>query len=98
MRTQKIKILKFEELSKEAKRKAVENNEYQQGYFWDMDAIKSLRAGIEYFGAKLQDYSINFHEYGDRSTVKIEAPDNGKEDMPEFKDLLERAGSTTKKR
>lgn len=61
MRTIKINLYSFNELSEEAKQKAVKNNAATHEYFWAYDAIKSLRAFINHFEAKLKNYSIDFY-------------------------------------
>jgi hypothetical protein len=60
MRTHTIKIYKFDELSEEAKEKAMEDIAITQEYFWQDSAIESLKRMAEHFGAKLASYDIDF--------------------------------------
>ena len=60
MRTITVNILTFDELSDDAKETARQEVRYTQEYFWQDDAIKSLKLLAEHFGAELSRYDIDF--------------------------------------
>ncbi len=60
MRTIELKILTFDELSKEAKEKALNDYSYDAPYYGSDEAIETLNKGAEYFGSKLADYDIDW--------------------------------------
>jgi len=58
-----IELYDFDSLSKEAKETALNwfrDSEMEDGFAWDDEALKSLKAFVEYFGATLRNYSIDF--------------------------------------
>jgi hypothetical protein len=57
MRTEKIKIYKFNELSDEAKEKAIEDYRNQDHYFFGSDNEASLKAFENIFPIKIRDWS-----------------------------------------
>lgn len=74
MRTIEKTLYQFSELSEKAQERAVEQNSYNQEYFWNNDALKSLEKFAEHFGATLKRYEIDWQEPG-RSFAKFETPD-----------------------
>ena len=62
MRTIEKNIYKFNELSDEAKEKAISKFMENESYFWGDDAIRSLEGFINHFCGKLNDYEIDWLE------------------------------------
>ena len=60
MRTIKIDVYTFDELSEEAKKTAIDNFNYDAEYFWGNDALKTIEIALAHFGASLSDYSIDW--------------------------------------
>ena len=64
MRTLEINLYKFDELSDEAKEKAIKNykNEYCEeiGTFWQEDNFNSIKAILNFFDVKIKNYEIDF--------------------------------------
>lgn len=73
MRTVEIKVYRFDELSEKAKDKAKQSYMELWGYSWQDDAIASLKALAEAFGAKLRDYEIDFFNVS-HSCANFDAP------------------------
>lgn len=70
-----IPIYTFDQLSKEAKEKALNKYIETAEFYWADDYLKSLKGFAEHFGASLKNYSIDFHPYGERSSVEFDLPD-----------------------
>lgn len=71
MKTIKIKVYQYDELSDEAKENA--RNEFTQNmeYYWGNEAIESLEAFLKRFNCELRDYSIDFLEpYRNQYSIK----------------------------
>ena len=60
MRIKEIKCYQFNELSDEAKEKAIENFTYDMEYFGSDEALESIKQGLSHFDASLHDYSIDW--------------------------------------
>ena len=60
MRTIKISVFSFDELSDKAKEEARQEVRCTQAYFWADEAINSLKQMALHFGAVLSDYDIDF--------------------------------------
>ncbi len=73
MKTVEIKVYRFDELSDEAKEKAKYDYKSVWGYAWADEAIASLKAMAEAFGAKLRDYEVDFFN-SSHSGAKFDAP------------------------
>ena len=58
MKIKEIKCYEFNELSDEAKEKAIENFTHDMEYFDSNEALESIKQGLRYFDASLDDYSI----------------------------------------
>ena len=58
MKIKKIAVFNFEELSQRSKEEAVANYSRRDEYPWFDDAMASVTAFVEHFGAKIIDYSI----------------------------------------
>jgi len=72
MRTIELKVYPFDELSEEAKEKALQNYASDAEYFWGDDAIKSLEEFMKHFNCELSHYSINWGEgYGNSIQISI---------------------------
>lgn len=94
MREITVKVYDFNELSAEAKEKAVEN--YRQGiteFWWADEALASLKAFAEHFGSKLQNWEIDFWN-NSRSWVRFAEVDEISDE--ELKELIESMGSYNK--
>ena len=96
MRTIKLKLYSFDELSKEAKQKALENYVHSAEYFWGDDAIKSLEGFCKHFECSLKKYSIDWLE-GYRNEYSFYIPEHmrnlSEEEMGEY---IESMGSYDK--
>lgn len=75
MKTITINLYDFDELSKEAKTKALQEHCSQSDFFWYDEYFESLKAGIEHFDFELNDYSIDYTGYSP-SYIKITAKDD----------------------
>lgn len=60
MKTRTINIYSFDELSEKSKETA-KYCIHSSGYFWEDDALKSLAAFANHFGAKLTNYEIDWN-------------------------------------
>ena len=64
MKTLEIKLYSFEELTKEAKQKAIENykNEHCEtiGTFWQEDNFNSIKAVLNFFNVKIKNFEIDY--------------------------------------
>ena len=60
MRQKVINIYSFDELSEEAKENALQYQRHNQHYFWNYEAIKSVKAFAELIGLKITNYSIDW--------------------------------------
>lgn len=89
MKTVEIKVYRFDELSDEAKEKAKQDNATLWGYAWQDEAIASLKAMAEAFGAKLRDYEVDFSN-SSHSGAKFDAPNLSRR---EIKKILAGLGS-----
>lgn len=94
MKTIKINLYKFDELSEEAKEKAFkewENKNFDQEYSWSHEAMESLKKGLQHFGVELKNWSIDFLEPG-RNEFKLDLPydheDWTGENSGEYLDIL----------
>ena len=97
MKTIETKVYQFQELGKEAKKNALNNlreSMEERGYFWDQDAIKSLKKFAEHFGGELKDYSIDFL-CPSQSSADFYAPEDIS--AKELKELILSMGSFNKK-
>lgn len=77
MKTIETKVYQFEELSKEAKQTAIQRmreSEYEIGYAYSNDAIKSLQKLAEAFNSELKDYKIDWFE-GYRNVISFDVPE-----------------------
>lgn len=60
MKTKVINLYSFSELSEEAKERAIEHYRYsERDYFFD-DEIESIIKGLDFFGFKTMDYSVDY--------------------------------------
>jgi hypothetical protein len=82
MKTIEIKLYAFQELSKEAQKKALEIYASNDYYHHGDDVVKTLKKGAEYFGAELKNYEIDFMD-GTPSYAKFECS----EEAPTAKEL-----------
>ena len=60
MRIKEIKCYEFNELSDEAKEKAIESFTYDMEYFGSDQALESIKQGLRHFDASLDYYSIDW--------------------------------------
>jgi len=77
MKTIKIVLYSFKELSKEAQQKAINRHRersYDYGYNWANEALESLKKFAQHFGAQLKDWEINFFD-NSHSRVRFSVPD-----------------------
>ena len=96
METITIKTYSFDELSEEAKEKALLNYACDTSYFWGGDAINSIETLAEKFNSKLSGYSIDWLEKY-RSSWDFDVPyymDDLTED--ELKDIIDSLGKYDK--
>lgn len=91
MKTIEINLYSFNELSEEAKEKALENWRYEQEYFWADDSIESLKKFAEHFNAELTNYGIDFFGCS-HSHAKFNVPDEEFTEN-ELKSLIESMGT-----
>ena len=92
MQTIQTNVYSFNELSKEAKEKAIEQyREWsaEDGYSWSDEAIESLKALATRFGGKVEDYSIDFFN-NSHSSVEFDMPEM---EPAEIKERLDKLGS-----
>lgn len=75
MKTIRIKVYSFNELSEQAKQVAIDSKRYTDEFFWGDDVINSVNKGLEHFGAKLKNYSIDWDNIN-RCSWKIEFPEH----------------------
>lgn len=68
MKTLEIKLYSFEELSEEAKNKAIENykNDHCEtlGTFWQEENFESIKAVLNFFDVKIKNWSIDYSSAG----------------------------------
>lgn len=81
MKTRTINVYSFNELSPDARLTAKRKHEEVFGYAWGRDAIKSLEALANHFGAKLRDYSIDWSGSYSHSYAKFAAPEMAADDI-----------------
>lgn len=62
MRTITKKVYSFDELSEDAKQKALQDYSIEDTYHWDNEALQSLKKGLEHFNCSLENYSIDYLE------------------------------------
>jgi hypothetical protein len=79
MRTIQTAILKFEELSDEAKQKAKYDYAADCGYSWGDEAFESLKALAAHFDGKLKDWSIDY--FGGPSHCSFDMPEMSPKDI-----------------
>ena len=82
MKTVKVKVYEFKELNEKAKEKAKQDHAALCGYAWQDEAIASLKAMAEAFGAKLRDYEVDFFN-SSHSSATFDAPDLSREEIRE---------------
>jgi len=71
MKTKVINLYSFDELSEEAKEKAIEEYRYSdRDYFWMEDNIQSVIKALEHFGFDVLDYSVDYSSAA-RSSFKL---------------------------
>jgi hypothetical protein len=63
MKIKKIAVFTFEELSQRSKEEAVANFSQRDEYPWFDEAMASVTAFVEHFGAKITNYSIGAESY-----------------------------------
>tara|TARA_R110000868_G_scaffold297060_1_gene557392 strand:+ start:283 stop:816 length:534 start_codon:yes stop_codon:yes gene_type:complete len=94
MKTIKINLYNFNELSEKVQKEVIENQRLlMTEYTWDNDALKSLQKFAEHFNSELKDWSIDFFNYGP-SHVKFMEVEEMEE--TELKDLILKMGSYNK--
>lgn len=78
MRTITTNIYQFEELSKEAQQNAIENYRNRNLEFsWGYDYLKTIEKGVELFGAKLRNYSIDWgNSFVSYVKISFDNPEN----------------------
>ena len=74
MKTITINLYSFNELSNEAKEKALQNWNENNSYFWSDDAIKSLKKFAEHFNCEVKNYSIDWNNAA-KSDVSFSVPE-----------------------
>jgi len=82
MRTEETKIYKFEELSEEAKDRALEDwcaFLFDSGFAWADEYFDSIKEGIKAFDCDLKDWSIDWLDEN-RSSVKVSAWETGEDE------------------
>ena len=88
MQTISIEVYSFEELSKEAQSKAIENNRYAFEYAYYAEDKKSLTVFGDYFGVSLEYYTdawnnVYFEHKADNSNFRgIKLKDIKRDNMP----------------
>jgi hypothetical protein len=76
MKTLEITLYSFNELTEQAKEKALTNYQCETGYLWEHEAFDSLEAFFNAIGVKLTDYSIDWSN-PNQSFIKYEGTPNG---------------------
>jgi len=72
MKIKKIACYSFEELSQSSKERAVANFREHDEYPWFDEAMTSIEAFVEHFGAKVTNYSIGMEAHRSRVQTTIE--------------------------
>ena len=88
--TKTFKILKYDELSDEAKQAIRDRWQAADGYTFATEAMESLNTLAMYFGGKVKDYQIDFFDAYCPSWCIFEMPERDAEDIAE---LLEELGT-----
>jgi len=81
-----LEMFEFNSLTEDAKEHAIEKHrefEYEIGYVWMDDAIKSLQAFVEKLGGNLSNYSIDLDDTGRSSIDVTNIPGMALEDLKE---------------
>ena len=89
MKTVEVKVYEFKELGEQAKEKAKQDHAALWGYAWQDEALASLKAMAEAFGAKLRNYEVDFFN-SSHSGAKFDAPNLSRR---EIKKILSGLGS-----
>lgn len=89
MKTVEVKVYEFKELNEKAKEKAKQDHAALFGYAWQDEALASLKAMAEAFGAKLRDYEVDFFN-SSHSGAKFDSPNFSRR---EIKKILDGLGS-----
>jgi len=74
MKIVELKLYSFNELSDEAKQKALSDYNGDSEYFWGDEAMGSLKKFLEHFNCELIDWSLDFLE-PHRNSYKIDIPE-----------------------
>jgi hypothetical protein len=78
METIEVKLYSFDELSDDAKQKAIE--EYREGNYdfsWGDEWLESVKKGLDHFDVKLKDYSIDWNNInGCHTRLEFSQDDN----------------------
>lgn len=82
MRTIKVKVYKFDELSDDAKQRAMDKYCYTDTYAWGDDAMNSLKKFLEHFDCDLKDWQIDFME-PHRNDIRIVYPELEEDEIHE---------------
>ena len=77
MRTIEITLYSFTELSEKAKEKALTNYQNTHYFYFEDDALESLKAFFDKIGVKLKNYEIDYY-YPRNSWVRYEGTPSGK--------------------
>lgn len=75
MRTVEVKVYKYDELSEEAKERALNEYNANSEYNWSSEALESIKALARHFGGELSDYSIDWLDCG-RSSLSFSMPED----------------------
>ena len=71
MKTIKINIYKFDELSETAKEKALNDYRNDFDFFWTDEGFESIEKGLDYFDFSIHDYEIDYLDIN-RCFIKID--------------------------
>ena len=82
MKTIEVKVYQFGELSEKAKERAKQKHAELFGYAWQDEAIASLKALAEAFGAKLKNYEVDFFNTS-HSGATFDVPELSREEIRE---------------
>ena len=92
MRTIEKRVFTFDELSDEAREKALQNYAQDGEYFWSDDVMNSIKKGLLHFGYALKNWDIDFSNVN-QSSWRVDAPDEDVEDEECFDVDVENMGS-----
>jgi hypothetical protein len=63
MQTKTYNVYKFDELSEDAKQKAIENYSESEEYFWHDENVKSLKAFCDFYNLCMPNFEYGYRHY-----------------------------------